>query len=93
MTGLSVIEQFGENSGDMIGRRFGGDCPGYCVEEGSTVAATVGNDLVLGFDAATKVGYIECGRAETVLEYLNPVMRHARVRTIRQARRSVAMTT
>ncbi len=57
---LSVSEHFGENSGDMIGGRFGGDGPGYCVEEGSPVAATVGNDLVLGFDPATKVGYLEC---------------------------------
>ena len=63
-----MIEHVGENSGDMLGGGFGGDGPGYCVEEVPPVAAAVGNDLVLGFDAATKMGYLECGRFEAVLE-------------------------
>ena len=67
MTGLSVIEHFGENSVDMIGGRFGVDCPGYRVEVGSPLAAKVADDLVLGFDAATKVGYLKCDRFEAVL--------------------------
>ena len=75
-TGLSVAEHFGENSCDMIGSGFGGDGPGYCVEEDPPLAAKVADDLVLGFDAATKVGYLECGRFEAVLEYRNPVMCH-----------------
>lgn len=76
MTGLSVAEHFGENRGDMIGGGFAGDGPGYCVEEGSPLAATVSHDHVLGFNAATKVGYLKCGRFETVLEQLNPVTGH-----------------
>ncbi len=76
MTGLSIAEHVGENTGDMIGGGFVDDCPGYCVEEVPPVTATVGNDLVLGFDAATKIGYLKCGRFETVLEHLNPVTGH-----------------
>ncbi len=76
MTGLSVIEHFGENSGDMIWGGFGGDFPGYCVEEVSPVAATLSSDSVLRFDAATKVGYLEVGRFEAVLEQLKPVTGH-----------------
>ena len=60
----------------MIGGGFGGEGPGYCVEEVPPVTATVGNDLVLGFDAATEVDYLERGRFEAVLEHLNPVTGH-----------------
>ena len=45
-------------------------------EKDPPLAATVGNDLVLSFEAATKVDYLECGRFETVLEQLNPVTGH-----------------
>lgn len=60
----------------MLGGGFGGDGPGYCVEESSPLAAKGADDLVLGFDAAAKVGYVECGRFEAVLEHLNPVTGH-----------------
>ncbi len=60
-----VAEHFGENTGDMIGGGFGGDGPVSRAEEVPPVAAKVADDLVLGFDAATKVGYLECSRFDS----------------------------